>query len=150
MQPTNSLSVSKAISFIQIYYTTKSCARHELRDKKMKKTIMTVAMLAFLMGGVCTTVSAMETNNTTRSEIVAGDDWDKILNEYEKYVDQYIKTYKKAMNGDMTAMSEYVKLAEKAQKLADKLEKAEDEMTTAQLKRYAKITEKMQKALLDN
>ena len=41
-------------------------------------------------------------------------------------------------------------LAEKAQKLADKLEKAEDEMTTAQLKRYAKITEKMSKALLDN
>lgn len=116
----------------------------------MKKTIMTVAMLAFLMGGVCTTVSAMETNPTSKSEIVAGDDWDKILNEYEKYVDQYIKTYKKAMSGDMTAMTEYVKLAEKAQKLAAKLENAEDEMTTAQLKRYAKITEKMSKALLDN
>ena len=116
----------------------------------MKKTIMTVAMLAFLMGGVCTAVSAKEASQTAKSEIVAGDDWDKLLNEYEKYVDQYIKTYKKAMNGDMTAMSEYVKLAEKAQKLAEKLEKAEDEMTTAQLKRYAKITEKMSKALLDD
>ena len=104
----------------------------------MKKTIMTVAMLAFLMGGVFTTVSAMETNQTAKSEIVAGDDWDKILNEYEKYVDQYIKTYKKAMSGDMTAMSEYVKLAEKAQKLAAKLENAEDELTTAQLKRLAR------------
>ena len=116
----------------------------------MKKTILTVAMMAFLMGGVCTIVSATETTNTTRSEIVAGDDWDKILKEYEKYVDQYIKTYKKAMSGDMTAMSEYVELAEKAQKLAEKLEKAEDEMTTAQLKRYAKITEKMTKALQNN
>ena len=116
----------------------------------MKKTIMTVAMLAFLMDGVFTTVSAMETNQTAKSEIVAGDDWDKILNEYEKYVDQYIKTYKKAMSGDMTAMTEYVKLAEKAQKLAAKLENAEDELTTAQLKRLAKINEKMQKALLDN
>lgn len=116
----------------------------------MKKTIMTVAMLAFLMGGVCTTVSAMETHQTAKSEIVAGDDWDKILNEYEKYVDQYIKTYKKAMNGDMSAKNEYAKLAEKAQKLAAKLENAKDELTTAQLKRLAKINEKMQKALLDN
>lgn len=107
-------------------------------------------MLAFLMGGVCTTISATETTKTTKSEIVAGDDWDKILNEYEKYVDQYIKTYKKAMSGDTSAMSEYVKLAEEAQELADKLEKAEDEMTTAQLKRYAKITEKMTKALQNN
>lgn len=113
----------------------------------MKKTILTVAVMAFLMGGFCNTVSATETNRTAKSEIVAGNDWDKVLDEYEKYVDQYIKTYKKAMKGDMTAMTEYVKLAEKAQKLADKLEKADDEMTTAQLKRYAKITEKMTKAL---
>jgi hypothetical protein len=47
-------------------------------------------------------------------------------------------------------MNEYVKLAEKAQKLAEKLENAEDEMTPAQLKRYAKITEKMTNALLDD
>lgn len=116
----------------------------------MKKTLLTVAMVAFLIGGVCTTVSAMENNRTAKSEIFAGDDWDKILNEYEKYVDQYIKTYKKAMSGDITAMNEYVKLAEKAQKLAENLENAEDEMTPAQLKRYAKITEKMTNALLDD
>ena len=118
--------------------------------KKMKKTIMTAAVMAFLMGSFCATVSAMENTRKAKMEIVAGDNWDKVLDEYEKYVDQYIKTYKKAMSGDMSAMSEYVKLAEKAQKLADKLETAEDEMTTAQLKRYAKITEKMSKALLDN
>ncbi len=110
---------------------------------------MTAAVMAFLMGSFCATVSAMETTRTAKLEIVAGDDWDKLLNEYEKYVDQYIKTYKKAMNGDMSAMTEYVKLAEKAQKLADKLEKAEDELTTAQLKRLAKINEKMSKALLE-
>ena len=111
---------------------------------------MTAAVMAFLMGSFYATVSAMENTRKAKMEIVAGDNWDMVLDEYEKYVDQYIKTYKKAMSGDMSAMSEYVKLAEKAQKLADKLEKAEDEMTTAQLKRYAKITEKMSKALLDN
>ena len=116
----------------------------------MKKIMMTAAVMAFLMGGFCTTTSAMEPQTTAKTEIVAGDNWDKLLNEYEKYVDQYIKTYKKAMSGDMTAMSEYVELAEKAQKLANKLEKAEDEMTNAQLKRYAKITEKMTKALQNN
>jgi len=110
---------------------------------------MTAAVIAFLIGGFCNTASAKEATNTVKTEIVAGDDWDKLLNEYEKYVDQYIKTYKKAMNGDMSAMTEYVKLAEKAQKLADKLEKAEDELTTAQLKRLAKINEKMSKALLE-
>ena len=90
----------------------------------MKKTIITAAVMAFLMGGFCTTVSAMETKSSARTEIVAGDDWDKVLNEYEKYVDQYIKTYKKAMKGDMSAMSEYVKLAEKAQELSEKIDKA--------------------------
>lgn len=111
---------------------------------------MTAAVMAFLMGGFCNTASAIENTNAAKTEIVAGDNWDKVLDEYEKYVDQYIKTYKKAMSGDMTAMSDYVKLAEKAQKLADKLENAEDEMTPAQLKRYAKITEKMTKALSEN
>lgn len=116
----------------------------------MKKRIITVAVMAFLMGGFCFTASANVVPAKNATEIVAGDNIDKLLDEYEKYVDQYIMTYKKAMKGDMSAMNEYVKLAEKAQKLADKLEKTEDEMSAAQMKRYAKITEKMMKALSDN
>lgn len=116
----------------------------------MKKQIVTAAVMAFLMGGFCFTASADVAPAQNATEIVAGDDWDKVLDEYEKYVDQYIKVYKKAMNGDVTAMGEYVKLAEKAQKLAEKLEKAEDEMTAAQLKRYAKITEKLRRALSEH
>lgn len=94
--------------------------------------------------------AAMEATTSVRTEIVAGNDWDKVLDEYEKYVDQYIKTYKKAMKGDMSAMSDYVKLAEKAQELSDKLDKAKGEMTDAQMKRYLKITKKMSDALLEN
>ena len=116
----------------------------------MKKTIITAAVIAFLIGGFCNTVSAMETKTSARMEIVAGDDWDKVLNEYENYVDQYIKTYKKAMKGDMSALSEYVKLAEKAQELSEKIDKAKGEMTDAQMKRYLKITKKMNDALLEN
>ena len=113
----------------------------------MKKRILTVAIMALFMGGACYTASAFEVSCTNATEVFAGDKWDKLLDEYEKYVDQYIATYKKAMKGDISALSEYAKLAEKAQKIADKLEDAEDEMSPAQLKRYAKITEKMTKAL---
>ena len=106
--------------------------------------------MAFLMGGFCFTVSANVVPAHNATEIVAGDNIDKLLDEYEKYVNQYLEVYKKAMKGDMSAMNEYLKLAEKAQKLADKLEKVEDEMSVFQVKRYAKITEKMMKALSDN
>ena len=115
----------------------------------MKKILLSTVVLAFLMCGYITKTMAMKTVITAKTEIVAGDDWDKILDDYEKYVDQYIKTYKKAMNGDMDAMNEYVKLAEQAQKLADKLEKAKNELTEAQLIRLSKIAQKLNEALLN-
>lgn len=74
-------------------------------------------------------------------------DWDKLLDEYEKYVDLYISTYKKAMNGDLSAMTEYVKLMKSAQKLSDKLDKAKDDMSSEQLQRYMKILKKMTNAI---
>ncbi len=48
----------------------------------MKKTLLTVAMVAFLMGSFCTTATAMESTSKAKTEIVAGDDWDKLLKEY--------------------------------------------------------------------
>mgnify|MGYP003397680814 CR=1 FL=1 len=72
--------------------------------------------------------------------------WDKVLDEYESYVNQYIVLMKKAKNGDMSAMNEYAKMLEKAQNFADKLEDADDAMTTAQMTRYTKITAKMTQA----
>ena len=109
---------------------------------------MTAAVMAVLMGGFCFTASANVMPTKTATEVFAGDKWDKLLDEYEKYVDQYIKAYNKVKKGDVTAANEYAKLAEKAQKLADKLEDAEDELSDAQLKRLAKISEKMAKAVL--
>lgn len=80
----------------------------------------------------------------------SGNNWDALLDEYEKYVDKYVSFYKKAMSGDMSAMTEYVSLLEKAEKLSSQLETSQSEMTSAQMKRYLKITEKMTNALLDN
>lgn len=109
--------------------------------------MITVAVMAFLMGGFGFTASAEMVSAKNATEIFMGDNWDKLLDEYEKYVDQCIKVCKKAKNGDLSAMNDYLKLVEKAQEIAEKLEDAEDEMSAVQLKRYTKITEKMMKAL---
>ena len=70
-------------------------------------------------------------------------DWDKVLDDYESYVDHYISLLKKANNGDLSAMTEYVKIMEKAEELEKDLNDAENEMSNAQMKRYMKITKKM-------
>lgn len=69
------------------------------------------------------------------------------LDEYEELVNQYIKLYKKAMEGDMSAMSEYAGMLEKAQSLFSKLENAQGEMTASQLARLNKIQMKMVNAM---
>ena len=87
--------------------------------------------------------AASEDKTATSSD----SDWDSILDEYEKYVDKYVAVYKKAMNGDMNALSESVSLAEQAEKLGDKLSKGQGAMTSAQMNRYTKIVTKMTNAM---
>lgn len=109
---------------------------------------MSTALAALLFGCFSANANATEPVYTEVTVVTANaTDWNKILDEYEKYVDQYVKLLKKAMNGDLSAMTEYVKVLEKAQKLAEKLEKAEDDMTPAQMQRYMKILKKMTDAM---
>ena len=89
-----------------------------------------------------TTTSSSSTTSTSSS-------WDSVLNEYDKFVNQYISLYKKAMNGDMNALTEYTSYLEKIDVLSDKLDAAEGSMTTAQMNRYLKITERMTNAILE-
>ena len=70
-------------------------------------------------------------------------DWDSILNTYEKYVDQYIVIYKKALNGDISAASKMESMLEKAQELQNKLENAGSVLTPSQTARLAKINAKL-------
>lgn len=81
--------------------------------------------------------SSDNNNQETTSE------WNQVLDQYEQYVDQYVATYKKAMDGDMSAMTDYVNLLDEAQKLSAKLENASSEMTEAQRSRYLEITSKL-------
>ncbi|MBO7231491.1 MAG: hypothetical protein J6V20_08840 [Bacteroidaceae bacterium] len=112
----------------------------------MKKFVL-CAVITLAFCGFSNVANATVPTTKATTICVAEDEWDKILNEYEKYVDLYVKTYKKAMAGDMSALLEYAKLAEKAQALAEKIDKAKDEISESQLARYAKITQKMAEAL---
>ena len=70
---------------------------------------------------------------------------DDLLDSYESYMDQYVKTYNEAKEGNsVEAMSEYSELLEKAQELANKLENVKGEMTSNQIKRMSRIQNKMQ------
>ena len=78
-----------------------------------------------------------------------GKNWDKLLDEYEQYVDSYIKLVKKATSGDMSVITEYASMLENAERLSDEIEKDQGEMSSAQLKRYTKITQKLTNAALE-
>jgi len=74
------------------------------------------------------------------------ENWDKVLDSYENYIDQYIKLLKKAEDGDMDAMSEYTEMMEKATDLTEKMENADDEMSTSQMSRFVKLQNKLANA----
>ena len=77
------------------------------------------------------------------------ENWDATLDSYEKYVNDYISLMKKAKNGDMDALSEYPSILENAQKLSEKLQNAKGSMSSSQLSRYVKITNKMTQAAVN-
>ena len=70
-------------------------------------------------------------------------DWNKILDSYEKYVDQYIAVMKKVQGGDLSAYGDLASLMEEYEKLANQLEGSMDDLTPAQAARFTKITNKL-------
>ena len=81
------------------------------------------------------------------SETGDSEDWDAILDSYESYIDQYIALYRKAMAGDMAAMTEYASFLEKATELSEKLSNAQGEMNSAQINRFVKLQGKLTSGL---
>ncbi len=77
------------------------------------------------------------------------ENWDELLDNYEKYTDKYIKIFKKMENDDMSAMAEYGDLLEKAERLEKSLKKAkrDNNLSRAQMRRLLKIENKMIKTI---
>lgn len=75
--------------------------------------------------------------------------WDKVLDDYEKYVNQLISLYQKIENGDEHVMDSYAKLLDKLESLNNDLEDAKGEMTASQMNRYLNITQKLSTTISD-
>ena len=94
-------------------------------------------------------ILSSDPNLVEESTIENSSDFDKMLIDYENYVDQYLIMYKKAMNGDQTAMTEYPALMEKAQELEQSMKDAQNnkELTVQQAKKMNDINFKMLEAM---
>ena len=84
-----------------------------------------------------------ESDDDIISSSSGSEDWDNLLQSYEQYVDKYISYLKKALKGDMAALSEYPALLQKAQEFSDKMENAKSDMSVSQWARYNEITMKL-------
>ncbi|MDE6782690.1 MAG: hypothetical protein K2J17_03095, partial [Paramuribaculum sp.] len=82
------------------------------------------------------------------SSTSSSNDWDKFLDEYDSYCTKLAGLSKKAMAGDLSAMTDYASMLESAESLQSKLEGAESEMTAAQVARLNKIVQKMAQAAM--
>lgn len=87
-------------------------------------------------------------SSSTSSTTSDSKDWDKALDDYEAYIDSYIKLLKKAQAGDLSAMTEYPTCLEKAEAFSKKFDNAKGSMSTKQMKRYMEITTKMTTAAM--
>jgi hypothetical protein len=84
-------------------------------------------------------------NNTSNASMNNNGDWDKMLDDYEDYIDQYIILYKKAIKGDQSAILEYPQMLAKASSLQSSMLKAQgnNQLSVKQLNRLSTIIMKM-------
>ena len=92
-----------------------------------------------------TTSSSSSSNSSTSS--ISKENWDAVLQDYEKFVDQYIEFMKKLKKGDASVVQNTTELMTKALDLTKKLDKAkEKELTPAQSAKFKKLQEKLENA----
>ena len=84
-----------------------------------------------------------ESGNVTSDIDVSGENWDELLDSYERYVDKLISCMRKIESGDMSMMEEYYRLLQESERLSNKMEKAKGMMTSSQQERYMRILKKM-------
>ncbi|MDE6198614.1 MAG: hypothetical protein K2G06_02055, partial [Muribaculaceae bacterium] len=80
---------------------------------------------------------------------VSSSDVDDMLNEYEKFADNYISMVKKVAKGDMSVMAKMNDYMESAESLSRKIDNCSGSMSSSQMQRYMKITGKMTEAAAD-
>lgn len=123
--------------------------RKNLADDKICKSIFTKAVSFEIIDNAFFVDEPVSESSTESNDTSSGsEDWDKALDDYEAYVDSYIKLLKKAQAGDMSAMTEYPTCLEKAEAFGKKFDNAKGSMSTKQIKRYTDITMKITTAAM--
>ena len=89
------------------------------------------------------------TENAVEETVVAGNDWDKLIDEYEQYADKALSLLQRMAAGDASAMDELQSFSEKASSVGEKLSKAQEqsELTPEQLVRVEKIARRVANAM---
>ena len=120
----------------------------------MKKLIMSLAIVAFLMGGFAINANAQNSDKVakkaqTEKPKAPKDDPAKLIKDYETNVNGYIKAYEEFVKGDKTAKkpNNYLNYMKKAQELEKRIEGMKDQLSKEQLETFVKLKEKFAKAL---
>lgn len=141
----NLLKSKNGVGKIEIGGTSKDKYNPEMHEKQ-------IAYVRFSSEAKKDEVTLSESSEGDENEDsfeVSNTDFDEVLDNYEDYVDEYIKFVKKAADGDMSAMSQYPALLEKANKLDSRLTKSKGDMTAKQVDRMINIQLKMTKAAME-
>lgn len=107
--------------------------------QKKEKEIKTESTVTKISDDSLNTANIADDSNTVKmgvSSDATNSNIDKMLDDYEKFVDQYVEYLLKATKGDATAMAEYPSLMKKAEELDNSLEKSKDDnkLTPEQVK----------------
>lgn len=81
------------------------------------------------------------TDSVKEKENRVFDKWNKILQDYDNYVKEYLKNYKKSLQGNIISFSKYPYMKIKSEALNKKLNKAMEKglLTKNQMKKFLKI-----------
>ena len=101
----------------------------------MKKTLHGLVVTALLL-----TLSAFSA--------LAANDWNTLIADYEKLVDQVIQIHSKVKAGDYEAAKDLSPISLKCQELSAKIMSSQQtDLTPEQIKRFQLIADKLQKAI---
>lgn len=88
-------------------------------------------------------IISKKTKNSTGKPITKK--WDKCLKDYNNYLKEYIKHYKKSLDGNILSFSKYPYMKAKSEAIYKQLLDAQNKalLTKKQIKRIAKIQTKI-------
>lgn len=120
------------------------------------KKILTFVVMAILLGGFAVNANAQnvmkyKANDKNKKEVMQevkakGENWDKVLDEYDQAVDRCLTLYDAMQKKDSSAKAsekDFNKALSQAEALKAKINKAKDTLTRAQVKRFDTASKKL-------